>query len=93
LAERYKDKVSELQKQVKGLSEQLKEYTVDGSKDQVGFLIEKQQTLISQLRQAESKQLLVQRNFVEMWQGRTYSDLVVTMLPHGLQKEAQLESF
>ena len=28
-----------------------------------------------------------------MWQGRTYSELVTQILPPGLQKEAQLESY
>jgi hypothetical protein len=55
----------------------LKEYTQDGSKDQVSMLVEKQQVLIRQLREAESKELVVQRNFIELWQGRTYTDLVV----------------
>jgi len=71
----------------------LKEYTQDGSKDQVSMLVEKQQVLIRQLREAESKELVVQRNFIELWQGRTYTDLVVQILPQGLQKEAQLPAY
>lgn len=54
------------------------------------MLVEKQQVLIRQLREAESKELVVQRNYIELWQGRTYTDLVVQILPQGLQKEAQL---
>ena len=51
-------------------------------------MIEKQQQLIRLLRESESKQLVVQKNFIELWQGRTYTDLVVQILPLGLQKEA-----
>ena len=93
LADKYKDRITEMHNQIKTLSEQLQEYTQDGSKDQIGLMIEKQQQLIRLLRESESKQLVVQKNFIELWQGRTYTDLVVQILPLGLQKEAQLESY
>ena len=59
LADKYRERLSELQKQIRVLTEKLKEYTQDGSKDQVSMLVEKQQVLIRQLREAESKELVV----------------------------------
>lgn len=88
LAEKYKDKQADLTQQVRLLNEQLQEYTQDGSKDQVRLLLDKQTQLIRQLRESEAKHLTVQRNQIEMWQGKAAADLVQRVLPEGLQKEA-----
>ena len=76
LAEKYKDKQADLTQQVRLLNEQLQEYTQDGSKDQVRLLLDRQTQLIRQLREAEAKHLTVQRNQIEMWQGKASADLV-----------------
>ena len=60
--------LEELLKQINVLSEQLAETANDGNKDQVSILIEKQQHLISRLREADKKSLHITKNQIEMQQ-------------------------
>jgi len=48
------------------------------------ILLEKQQQLIAQLREADKKQLSVTRNTIEFWQGKTKAYVVESLLPESL---------
>jgi hypothetical protein len=78
------------------LTEQLQitvQSTSSGSaKDQVAILLEKQQNLISKLRDASKKSLEVTKQQITTNQIKMRADIVQQMLPESLAEEALLPS-
>jgi len=73
------------------LTEQL-QATVNSTddKDQISVLLEKQQHLISKLRDAEKNALGITRERIQVHQGRMRAELIQSMLPESLTGEALL---
>ena len=72
------------------MSEQLAETANSDKKDQISVLLEKQQTLIARLRDAEKKSLQITKSQITMQQDRFSIDVVQNMLPESLMTEAML---
>ena len=87
---KYKDRQQELHNQIKVMSEQLAETANSDKKDQISVLLEKQQTLIARLRDAEKKSLQITKSQITMQQDRFSIDVVQNMLPESLMTEAML---